>query len=68
MDPVTLEKAFKMYPEVKLVVAGNSAVLGNGCVIEINTVISAHATIGKSTFVCAGAVINHNASVGISAK
>ena len=45
-------------------VVSRSAQIDNGCVIEANTTINAHATIGKASFVCAGAVINHDAFVG----
>ena len=41
-----------------------SAQLAPGCVLEAHTTINANAAIGQCTFICAGAVVNHNAIVG----
>ena len=44
--------------------ASPSAQLAPGCVLEAHTTINANAVLGQCTFICAGAVVNHNAKVG----
>lgn len=34
-----------------------------GCMIEANAVINAYLRIGRGTYVCTGAVVNHDASI-----
>lgn len=34
-----------------------------GCIVKANAVINAHSRIGRGTYVCAGAVVNHDASI-----
>lgn len=40
-----------------------SAVIESGCIVEANAVISASAIVRQGSFICAGAVVNHNAEV-----
>lgn len=41
----------------------SSAVVEEGCMIEANAVINAHSRIGRGTYVCTGAEMNHDASI-----
>lgn len=41
-----------------------SATLGKGCVVEAMSVVNSNVVIGDGTFVCAGAVVNHDCTIG----
>ena len=42
----------------------DSAAVADGCIVEPMAVVNSEAQLGRSTFICAGAVVNHNATVG----
>lgn len=47
----------------RAVVCG-SASIARGCIVEANAVVNSNVVIEEVTYVCAGAVINHDATVG----
>lgn len=71
-NPETREKLFKKIEEIgfKLVNIISdksrislSAIIGKGCVVELNVTVSANSKIGNGVFPCAGSVVGHNSVV-----
>lgn len=68
-NPDIREKIFKhlKFP-VSLVhpsaVISKNATIGRGCVIEALAVVNSFAVVKDGTFICAGAVVNHDSKVG----
>lgn len=45
-------------------IISNSAIIGNGCIIEPGVVINANSVIGDGVIISANATVNHNCRIG----